>query len=364
MNTRQKRGRDLRTGYTTGTCAAAAARAASLVLLTQTPVESVEILMPSGLPVRLTIQSCMYDTGKATCSIIKDAGDDPDITDGIEIQARATWICTPGISIVGGTGVGRVTKPGLDIPVGDSAINATPYQMILKSVDEILQASSHPGLQITILVPRGEELAPRTLNYRLGIVGGISIIGTSGIVIPYSVKAYTACISKSLDVATACGCDQVVFTTGRRSEKYAQNELRLDEEAFILAGDYIGYSLKESTRKGMRKAIIWGMIGKISKLAAGHLYTNVSDSVVDLDMLMRLAATCRLPSSTIEELRTAVTANHFRKLLPFEHLGTFCDELCNEAAKRCSAAVDGKVVVECIITDPAGTILGRSDAKG
>jgi cobalt-precorrin-5B (C1)-methyltransferase len=363
MNTRQKRGRYLRTGYTTGTCAAAAARAASLVLLTQTPVESVEIQMPSGLPERLKIHSCMYDTGKATCSIIKDAGDDPDVTDGIEIQARATWICTPGISIVGGTGVGTVTKPGLDIPVGDSAINATPYQMILKSVDEILQASSHPGLQITILVPRGKELAPRTLNARLGIVGGISIIGTSGIVIPYSVRAYTACISKSLDVALACGCNRVVFTTGRRSEKYAQTELALPEEAFILAGDYIGYSLKESARKGIQKAIIWGMIGKVSKLAAGHFYTNVSDSVVDLDMLMKLAASCHLPSSIVEELRPAVTANHFRKLLPPEYLGICCNELCTEAARRCSATVQNRVVVECIITDPVGTILGRSDAK-
>jgi cobalt-precorrin-5B (C1)-methyltransferase len=118
----------------------------------------------------------------------------------------------------------------------------------------------------------------------LGIVGGISIIGTSGIVIPYSAKAYTACISKSLDVASACGCETIVLSTGRRSEKYAQREFPLPEESFILAGDYIGYSLKNIARRGFRKAVIWGMVGKMSKLAAGNLYTNVSDSSVDIEL--------------------------------------------------------------------------------
>jgi cobalt-precorrin-5B (C1)-methyltransferase len=365
MNAKQRHGKLLRKGYTTGTCAAAASKAAALALLAQQLIKEVEISLPGGETVAFAIHRCDFDIDQATCSVIKDAGDDPDITDGIEICATVTFVETPGIFLTGGKGVGRVTKPGLDIPVGKSAINPVPEKMIVASVAEaVADAGIHRGVKVTISVPRGEELSKRTLNSRLGIVEGISIIGTSGIVIPYSVKAYTACISKALDVAAACGCREVVFTTGRRSEKYAQGALHLQEEAFILAGDYIGYSLKETARKGICKATVWGMIGKISKLAAGHLYTNVSDSFIDISLLTTVAEECHLSGDVVAVLRQSVTANHFRKLLPPHATEEFCARLCVLAAKKCSAAVKDRVMVECVITDPVGVILGRSDAKG
>ena len=213
-------------------------------------------------------------------------------------------------------------------------------------------------------MPEGEKLAQKTLNSRLGIIGGISILGTTGIVIPYSISAYTACISQALNVAVACGCHTAVLTTGRRSEKFAQAELKLPEESYIQAGDFIGFSLKECAQKGLTRVIVWGMIGKISKLADGHMYTNVSDSQVDIGFMAEVAAECGIPQETVEVLGKAVTANHLRKLLPAEHIKRFCDALCRLAAQKCREHTAGQVEVECIMTDPEGVILGRASAAG
>ncbi len=365
MRTRVPNKRALRTGYTTGACAAAAAKAATIALFKQTVVERVEIYFPSGQRVLFAINCCTFDNNKASCSVIKDAGDDPDVTNGAEIRATVCRDGGSGIHIHGGIGVGRVTRPGLEVAVGMPAINPVPGQMIIQSIEEARgDELDSRGLAVTISVLEGERLARRTLNSRLGIIGGISILGTSGVVIPYSVNAYTACISQALNVAAASGCRQVVLTTGRRSEKFAQKELNLPEECFIQAGDFIGYSLLECARRGLAKATIWGMIGKMSKLAAGHLYTNVSDSRVDIGVLIRLAADCGVPEEAIQVLREAVTANQFRKLLPPEYSGSFCNSLCLLAAKKCGEHVNGKVQIECIVTDPEGAILGRASAKG
>ena len=261
--------------------------------------------------------------------------------------------------------MGRVTKPGLEIPVGLPAINPVPREMIAGSVREA--AGNRPdteGIRVTISVPEGEALARRTLNRRLGIVGGISILGTTGIVIPYSIEAYTACISQALDVATAGGCREVVMTTGRRSEKFAQGELpELAEEAFIQAGDFIGYTLEECAKRPLVKVTVWGMVGKMSKLAAGHLYTNVSDSRVDIGFLAEVATGSGVPEETVRALRGAVTANHLRRILPPEYTRAFGDELCRLAARICREKTGGKLVVAAIMTDAAGVIIGRADAK-
>jgi len=246
-----------------------------------------------------------------------------------------------------------------------AAINPVPRQMIERSVRKVARNKlDGRGIKVIISVPGGEKLARKTLNPRLGIVGGISILGTTGIVIPYSVNAYTTCISQALDVAVACGCCQVVLTTGRRSEKFAQSELALAEECFIQAGDFIGYSLGECVKRRLAKVIVWGMIGKISKLAAGYLYTNVSDSKVDIGFLAGVAAGCGVPDKMVKALRTAVTANHFRKMLPLEHTGKFCNQLCLLAARKCGEEAGGKLEVECIMTSYDGIILGRANAKG
>jgi cobalt-precorrin-5B (C1)-methyltransferase len=357
--------RSLRSGYTTGACAAAAARAATIALLKQEVVNQVQVELPGANQANFKVNRCVFNCSQASCSVIKDAGDDPDVTHGAEISAIVSWKDKPGISITGGKGVGVVTKPGLEIPVGMTAINPVPRQIIEHSVREVAgNKLDSKGIQVTISVPAGEELAKRTLNPRLGITKGISILGTTGIVIPYSVNAYTTCISQALDVAVACGCSQVVLTTGRRSEKFAQGELSLAEECFVQAGDFIGYSLKECAKRRLDKVIVWGMMGKISKLAAGHLYTNVSHSKVDIGFLAGVAINCGIPDETVKPLRSAVTANHFRKMLPPEYTREFCEQLCLLAAKKCWEKAGGKLEVECIMTSYDGIILGRASAKG
>lgn len=355
---------NLRMGYTTGACAAAAAKAATIALLRQSAVAQIEIGLPAGKRVSFQVSNCSFDENSASCSIVKDAGDDPDVTDGAEIYASVAWQNKSGIEITGGKGVGVVTKPGLEVAVGRPAINPVPEQMIRESVAGAAGTLNGNGLAVIISVPRGEALSKKTLNPRLGILGGISILGTTGLVIPYSVNAYTACISQSLDVAIATGCREVVLTTGRRSEKFAQAEFKLAEECFIQAGDFIGYSLEECARKGIAKVRVWGMIGKISKLAVGHMYTNVSDSLIDITFLSEVAKSSGLPDTISANLKDAVTANHFRKLLPSEYATAFGNRLCELAAHKCRETAGGKLEVECIMSDPAGAILGRAHASG
>jgi cobalt-precorrin-5B (C1)-methyltransferase len=202
------------------------------------------------------------------------------------------------------------------------------------------------------------------LNQRIGIKKGISILGTTGIVVPYSIDAYTACISQGLDVAVACGCRRVVLTTGRRSEKYAQKELGLPDECFIQAGDFIGYCLKESAKRLLDRVIVWGMTGKISKLAAGNFYTNISDSRVNIGFLVKVAAGCCVPEDVLDKLRSAVTANHLRRMLPSECVRDFCNELCRLAAEKSREETGGKLEVEYIMSDYDGIVLGRAGAEG
>jgi cobalt-precorrin-5B (C1)-methyltransferase len=351
--------RALRSGYTTGACAAAAAKAATISLLRQEAVSEVKVALPAG-ETGFKINRCLFDRTQASCSVIKDAGDDPDITNGAEICAAVSWKNEPGIEIRGGKGVGIITKPGLEVAVGMAAINPVPRWMIESSVKEVIPSKNGRGLEVIISVAEGEKLARRTLNPRLGIVHGISILGTTGIVIPYSVSAYKACLYQALDVTLACGCRQVVLTTGRRSEKFAQAKLALPEECFVQAGDFIGYSLEQCARRAFEKVIVWGMMGKLSKLVAGHMYTNVSDSRVDISLLAQIALGCGVPEETVKSLRAAVTANHFRRMLPPEYSKSFCEQLCLLAAKKCRDKAGGKIEVECIMSSYEGVILGRA----
>jgi cobalt-precorrin-5B (C1)-methyltransferase len=215
------------------------------------------------------------------------------------------------------------------------------------------------GLKVIISVPQGEELAKRTLNRRLGIVGGISILGTSGVVIPYSTQAYKLCISQALDVAVATGCREVVLTTGRRSERFAQRELKLPEEAFVQMGDFVGYTLEECAKRKLARVTIWGMVGKISKIAAGHLYTHVSNSQLNMNFLVGVAASCG-----VSEMVEAVNAHHFLKLLDGDKVGEVANKLCLLAARQCLRYAGKLAEVECIMSDNNGVILGRACVQG
>ncbi len=306
--------RSLRYGYTTGACAAAAAKGAALMLREQRSISAVEITLPFGEQVRFQLQGQEFSVASASCFVVKDAGDDPDITNGAAIHARlelAPGKGEPAVIISGGRGIGRVTKPGLAIPPGEWAINPVPRQMIETAIAEVFPVPRSPfPIHVTISIPDGEERARKTLNERLGIIGGLSILGTSGIVRPVSAQAWTDTIDSAISVALACGSDRVVLATGRSSELAAQryfgnrelgtgnwelgtgkrelgrgNWEQLKDEAFVMMGDFFGHSLRACASKGVRQVIIAGQFAKLLKIACGHQQTHVNSSQLDLQML-------------------------------------------------------------------------------
>jgi len=284
--------KELKYGYTTGACAAAAARGAALMLREQRIVDEAEILLPGGKPARFKIHGQSLTDRSSSCFVVKDAGDDPDVTNGAEIHATidVEYFVPHRIDLRGGTGVGRVTKPGLAVAVGEPAINPVPRRMILETVKEVLAMRCMPAaFTITISIPNGAELAKKTLNERLGIIGGLSILGTTGVVKPISTKAWTDTIDCSIDVALASGAEIVILSAGRTSELAAQKFLGirkpLPEETFVMMGDHVGYALCSCKAKEVKRVVIAAQFAKLLKIACGHEQTHVSSSELDLQVL-------------------------------------------------------------------------------
>lgn len=287
--------KELRQGFSTGTAAAAAAQGALYELLGRPCPERVEVPLPGGgsLTVPLFQHGQSGDRGEAM--VIKNAGDDPDVTNRAEIGARVWRLESSGtdedITFLGGTGVGRVTKPGLAVAVGEPAINPVPRRMIRKALRQVWAAFGPGGpmhLAVEIFVPRGEELARHTLNPRLGILGGISILGTTGLVKPFSHQAYRATIAASLRVARAGGLNHIAFSTGGKSEGYLKGLLpNLPEEAFVQMGDYVRFALKVAAGMGFKEITAVAFFGKALKIAQGFGHTHASRGLADLKELGR-----------------------------------------------------------------------------
>lgn len=357
------RRRGLRTGWTTGTCATAAARAATVALLQGAPVEHITVHLPSGQPVAFALHTCVIEGERARASVIKDAGDDPDVTHGAEIVATVWWSDQPGeIELRGGKGVGTVTRPGLGLEVGGPAINPVPRRMITSEVQDAAGAAlAKRGLVVEISVPAGEELARKTLNPRLGIIGGISILGTTGIVKPYSTASYRASVLQGIDVAAANGVREVVLSTGGRSEAFAQRLLTdLPELAFIEMGEFTGHALKQCVKRGIVLAHLAGMIGKFSKIAQGHFMTHVAGNKVDPAFLARLAAEAGAPQELQQAIAQVNTARHAQELAQAAGFHTFFERVAGATARSCSAYVQGKVGIDVILFDFDGTVLARA----
>src|SRR5512143_953193 len=262
----------LKKGYTTGSCAQGAAKAATLALLGRRRIDEVELETPSGIKLLLPVIDTELGDHYARCGVVKDSGDDPDVTHGARIYATVRFSGRPGVTLRGGKGVGIVTKPGLAVPVGEHAINPVPRQMILREVSGLLQDGQ--GVEVTITVPEGEALARKTFNPRLGIEGGISIIGTTGIVEPKSIHAYRTSLSLELDVLKAQGLSTVTLVLGYVGERFCKNVLHLREDSVIKIGDHVGYMLDRCKEKGFKEVLLAGHIGKLVKVAAGQFNTH------------------------------------------------------------------------------------------
>lgn len=347
------RRRGMRTGYTTGACAAAAAAAATRALLGGTAVDSASIWLPAGREATFAIARCELGPDRALCGVVKDAGDDPDVTHGAEICATVWRRPASGIELRGGEGVGRVTLPGLGLEIGGPAINPVPRRMILDEVSKAAGAAlARGGLVVEISVPRGEEIAKRTLNARLGIVGGISILGTTGIVRPFSTAAYRASVVQQIDVAAAQGERTVLLATGSRSERAATGlHPELDDVCCVEVGDFTGIALRRAVAAGIERVVFVGMAGKIAKLAAGVMMTHFHRSRVDGDVLAAAARAARAPAEVIEAATETETARHYFEVCVAQGAVEPLRLLCEQAAAACRRHVDGALEIEVVMVD-------------
>ena len=359
------RKRSLRTGYTTGTCAAAATKAALSALVSGNKLPKVNVSLPKDKHIVIDIAWIKFvDEKSVTASVIKDGGDDPDVTNGAEIWSTVSLLESSNkIMIDGGIGVGRVTKPGLGLEIGKAAINPTPLKMINQAIGEILekQQKNRYGLAILISVPKGEEIAKRTDNPRLGIIGGISILGTTGIVIPYSTASFAASIRQSIDVSIAMGSDSVILTTGGRSEDFARSIFgnSVADHAYIQIGDFIGFSIKQCAIKKIKKAYVIGFIGKLTKMAMGVKQTHVKGSNVDMNFLATLANRCGANNELVKKIKLANTARHVGELIDQSGLSMFYDVLCEEVYNHLSKDSPSDLHIKIILLDFTGKVIGN-----
>lgn len=362
----------LRCGFTTGTAAAAAAKAALQTVLQRDPPPVVRIDFLSEGRVDIPVHRrarLSADTAQAT--VIKDAGDDPDVTHRAEIGAtvrvsRAAQPLEDGPRIIirGGQGVGRVTKPGLETPPGEPAINAGPRKMIRHAIGQVTGTGA-PGLtvDVEIFVPEGESLARKTLNARLGIIGGISILGTTGIVKPLSHDAYTATIRSALSVARASGRGRVAMTTGRRSERHAQQYLQgWAEDQFVQIGDHFQFALAAAGEMGFSHVVVAVFFGKAVKMAMGVPHTHASRSALMLDRLADWAAAATGRTARAEDIRRANTARH-----AFDLLGDAQRDVVARVGKgiaeHARGFAGGGLTVRSMIFDYQGGIVFDAEAE-
>ncbi len=367
------RGKGLRTGYTTGSCAAAASKAAATTLLTGDSVESVTIHLPVGKDVEFQVHRCKSssDGQSVLCSVIKDGGDDPDVTHGAEICSTVSLSSGPSgtVLISGGPGVGTVTMPGTGIEVGEPAVTRVPRRMITESVLEAVVAHGSSGKQqvkVEISIPDGEEIARKTTNARLGVIGGLSILGSTGVVQPYSTAAWRASVHLAIDVAAANGLSHVVLSTGTQSEAFAKTHLDLPEMAYIETGIFSGPSLKRCVMRGFPRATHVGMIGKFSKMAMGYFVTHVAGNQVDTGFLSDLARECGAPDVVQKEMRKATSGRHFQEIAQAHgQMSLFpelCQRVCDESHKLLGDDA-GSLVVDALCFDFDGTLLGHASTS-
>ena len=316
-----KDGKKLRLGYTTGSCAAAAAKAAAFMLLTGRRKDTIDLLTPKGIRLHLAVEEIKITSSEVSCAIRKDSGDDPDATRGTLVFACVRKTDAPGVLIDGGAGIGRVTKRGLDQPVGAAAINSVPRRMIEENVREVCALCGYDGgVSVVISVPEGEALAKKTFNPRLGIVGGISILGTTGIVEPMSEQALVDTIRVELRQRRELGAEYVLLTPGNYGADFIRDSIGIDPRTAVLTSNFIGDALELSRELGFHGALLIGHIGKLVKLAGGMWNTHSKFGDCRMELLAAHAASLGLRPEKVSELLACVMCDDALRILKEEQL--------------------------------------------
>ncbi|HVA75710.1 MAG TPA: cobalt-precorrin-5B (C(1))-methyltransferase [Acidimicrobiales bacterium] len=351
----------LRTGWTTGTCASAAAKAAVTGLLEGATPARVEVALPGGARVAFDVAD-VDESRPSRAAVVKDAGDDPDVTNGAHVTVEARWLegdePEGTVELAAGSGVGTITLPGLGLPVGAPAINAVPQRVIRSAVAEVTSRPVH----LTVSVPGGEAMAAKTSNARLGIAGGISILGTTGIVRPFSTAAWRASVVQQVDVAAAQGRDTIVLSTGGRTDTAAQRMMpELPVVCFVEVGDFTGIALRRAAGAGMSNVVFVGMAGKIAKLASGVLMTHYRRSKVDGELLAEVAREAGAPAAVVRAATETATARHFAEACMAAGFLEPLRLLCERAANACATYANGALKMDVIMVDFEGEeVLARA----
>lgn len=356
----------LKSGYTTGACATAAAKAALLALLSRKEQTESQITLPSGEQITLPVAYTEWAGCSATCTVIKESGDDPDVTNHSRIRVTVQLSLeasgcddTERVIFQAGEGVGTVTLPGLGLKVGGPAINATPRKMIRQELIPLLPSPDSVAI-VTVSVPGGEELAKRTFNPKLGIIGGISIIGTSGIVRPFSSDAFIASIRKEASVAKAIGCETLVINSGAKSERYLRSlYASLPPQSFVHYGNFIGETLKIAADLGFKQVILGIMIGKAVKLAEGFLDTHSKKVVMNKGFLQDVAKEAKCEEATVDAINRITLARELWELLAEKEQNRFFPLLLQKCKSYCAPILpDGELTL--LLISEEGKVLYQS----
>ena len=358
-----KNGKKLRRGITTGSCASAAAKAAVMAVFFGDCPSEVEVITPKGVALTIPVSLLEMGDGKASFFVTKDSGDDPDITNGAEIHVLAEETNTPGIQLFGGKGVGVVTKPGLYVEVGQAAINPKPREMIIKAAEEALPTGK--GAKITISVPMGEKLAEKTYNPRLGIEGGISILGTSGIVEPMSEEAIKDTIFLELKAKKAQGAERPILVPGNYGETFCQKEFGILPEETVKISNFVGFAMNSCVELGFKEALLVGHSGKLVKVAAGIWNTHSSYSDTRMEVLTAYLALMGMEKGFLERVMKAITTEDAIQIIKeadeLEVLNVLKEQkdeqkfikvfktLADKAEERCGMYAHGELKVGIVI---------------
>ena len=343
----------LRGGYTTGACAAAGVKAALILLTTGKVVDEVEITALDGTPLKIPVACVEKISDGIRAEVIKFSGDDPDITNGASVFTTVRQIFGDEIIFRAGVGVGHVTKAGLQLPIGEPAINPKPRQLIQSVAAEF----NVGGLEVEISIPAGVELAKKTLNPILGVEGGLSIIGTTGVLRPMSEEAFKNSLVPQIDVAVAAGFDELIFVPGKIGETIAK-KIGFPDGAIIQTSNFIGFMLDAAAERGVAKIILCGHVGKLVKVAAGifHTHNRVADG--RLETLAAYSAAEGLPSSEVQKILDANTTEDAAQIISANRLERVYKKIAARASLRAMRYVFGKLKVKTILVDFAGNILG------
>lgn len=359
-------GKKYKRGYTTGSCATGAAKAATYMILTKETLETVNIDTPKGIPLNLKVENVDINNVFAQCSIQKDGGDDIDATHKMHIYAKAELIDCNEIIIDGGIGIGRVTKKGLGIEIGKAAINKTPISMIQSEVRKVIGDTK--GVKITIFAPEGETIAKKTFNPRLGIVGGISIIGTTGIVEPMSDEGWKKSLSIELEMKKAQGMDKVILVPGNHGEMFIKESLGIDSKYIVRTSNFIGYMLKEAQRIGFKKILMAGHLGKYVKIAGGIFNTHSKVADARNEILIANLALMNAPFELINKVNECLTTEEFIEILEDDKYKKY-KEIYNILSEKCKKRIDiymndDEIDIEVMIFSMEKKLLGESKKAG